>query len=179
MVITVFSKKKEKIKKEKERKTKVHVSVLEYILFSNSLNIVLLLSPQPASFSGGASQVPQPTCLSGGDPVLVGPPAVSSDYETTTSLSVWHAILWDGVVTCHIVAWSCMGVHCGMTWQGISWYGVIQHIQHGLVALWWASYQFQSYILIWLGMLEHGNTKMASSYDMVWIGVVVWSCCDV
>ena len=109
MVITVFSKKKEKIKnekikKEKERKTKVHVSVLEYILFSNSLNIVLLLSPQPASFSGGASQVPQPTCLSGGDPVLVGPPAVSSDYETTTSLSVWHAILWDGVVTCHIVA---------------------------------------------------------------------------
>ena len=98
MVITVFSKKKEKIKKEKERKTKVHVSVLEYILFSNSLNIVLLLSPQPASFSGGASQVPQPTCLSGGDP------AVSSDNETTTSLSVWHAILWDGVVTCHIVA---------------------------------------------------------------------------
>ena len=69
MVITVFSKKKEKIKnekrkKEKERKTKVHVSVLEYILFSNSLNIVLLLSPQPASFSGGASQVPQsPTHL--------------------------------------------------------------------------------------------------------------------
>ena len=71
------------------------------------------------------------------------------------------------------------------------WYDLAGHNKgfHGMVwssissMAWWPygglviSSNF--YILIWLGMLEHGNTKMASSYDMVWIGVVVWSCCDV
>ena len=60
-----------------------------------------------------------------------------------------------------------------MTWQGI-----IRDfmVWCGPAVTWWPygglviSSNF--YILIWLGMLEHGNTIMASSYDMTWYGLV-------